>query len=139
MLRRDFETFFLGTAMTISNRAGSLARPKKTAAALQRRGGRLSVYKTSRRRNNLASAALLVSEGREPRERMPTVVGRALTAFTAWLGQHVLETGARPPGIRIGRQRQLLGHDLADIEQISRQRFGCIGLGTQDGLTALQV
>jgi hypothetical protein len=29
MLRRDFETFFLGTAITISNRAGLSAHPKK--------------------------------------------------------------------------------------------------------------
>src|ERR1700754_1808937 len=40
--------------------------PKKAAAALYRRGRRLSLAKTSHHRNNLAAAARFVSEGGEP-------------------------------------------------------------------------
>ena len=38
-----------------------------------------------------------------------------------------------------GRQRELLGDDLADIEHISSQRLRRIGLGVQHGLTALRI
>src|SRR6266850_6381171 len=112
MLRRDFETFFLGTAMTISTRGRRLSPgPKKAAAALHRRGRRPSLAKTSRRRNNLAPAARLVPERRQAREWMTPLVGWASSALTTGFGQHVLQLGAGPPRIGIGGQGELLGHD----------------------------
>src|SRR5882672_4033261 len=53
--------------------------PKKVAAALYRRGRRLSLAKTSHHRNNLAATARLVSEGRQPGKRMPALLGLAFS------------------------------------------------------------
>src|SRR5216684_5101297 len=140
MLRRDFETFFLGTAMTISTRGRRLSPgPKKAAAALYRRGRRPSLAKTSRRRNNLAPAARLVPERGQAGERMTPRLGWAFTALATGFRQHVFQLGAGPPRIGIGGQGKLLGHDLADIKQISRQWLGCVGLGIQHRLTALRI
>lgn len=74
MLRRDFETFFLGTAMTISTTGRRHAGPKKAAAALYRRGRRLSLAKTPRHRNNLAPPTRFVFERGQPSERMSPLV-----------------------------------------------------------------
>src|SRR5580693_1650488 len=140
MLRRDFETFFLGTAITISTtRAASAPTPKKTAAALYRRGRAPSLAKTSHRRNNLAPAARLVSEGRQSGKGVPALLGRALPAAAARPWQDIFQLGARPPRIGISRQGELLGDELADIEQISRQRLGRIGVGAQYRLAAFRI
>src|SRR5712664_837757 len=114
MLRRDFEPFFLGTAMTISTRGRRLSPgPKKAAAALYRRGRRPSLAKTSRRRNNLAPAARLVPERGQAGERMTPRLGWAFTALATGFRQHVFQLGAGPPRIGIGGQGKLLGHDPA--------------------------
>src|SRR5215218_7918663 len=119
MLRRDFETFFLGTAMTISNTGrGHWPGPKKAAAALCRRGRRHSLAKTSHRRNNLATAARFVSERGQPGKRMPALLGLAFSPAMAGLWQDVFQLGAGSPRIGIGGQGKLLGDDFADIEHI---------------------
>src|SRR5471030_1939745 len=104
MLRRDFETFFLGTAITISRTGAAITPPQKAAAALYRRGRAPSLAKTSHRRNNLAPAARLVSEGRQSGKRVPALLGRALPASAAEPRQDVFQLGAGPPRIGIGRQ-----------------------------------
>src|SRR5260370_42570425 len=76
MLRRDFETFFLGTAMTISRtgcpgfqEAGPA--PKKATAALYRRGGPTSLAKKLQPRNNLAAPAGVVPPRRQNAKKGP--------------------------------------------------------------------
>src|SRR5689334_21700944 len=101
MLRRDFETCFLGTAMTIS-RTG--APPKKATAALYRRGGPTSLAKTLQPRNNLAAAAGFVPQGRQTGKRMPALLISARPAALPGLGQHIFQLHARPPGIGVGGQ-----------------------------------
>src|SRR5215216_2235801 len=114
MLRRDFETFFLGTAMTISNTGrGPLAWPQKAAAALYRRGRRHSLAKTSHRRNNLAAAARFVSQRSQAGKRMPALLGLAFSPAVARLWQDVFQLGAGPPRIGVGGQGKLLGDDFA--------------------------
>src|SRR5260370_16375156 len=77
MLRRDFEPFFLGTAMTISRTGPPLIGaklgwpPKKATAALYRRGGPTSLAKTLQPRNNLAAAAGVVPQGPHARKKGP--------------------------------------------------------------------
>src|SRR5439155_365900 len=121
MLRRDFETFFLGTAMTISRTGAPLAcaklgcAPKKATAALYRRGGPTSLAKTLQPRNNLAAAARFVPQGRQTGKRVPALLISARPAALAGLGQHVFQLYSRPPRIGLGRQGQLFSDDLADI------------------------
>src|SRR6516225_6506420 len=79
----------LGNCHDDLQRGGPARPPQKTAAALQRRGRRLSLYKTSRRCNNLAPAARLVSKRGEAREGMPALLGRPLAAFATRFGQDI--------------------------------------------------
>src|SRR5437763_9658133 len=145
MLRRDFETFFLGTAMTISRTGAPLAcaklgcAPKKATAALCRRGGPTSLAKTLQPRNNLAAAARFVPQGRQTGKRGPALLSSARPAALAGLGQHVFQLYSRPPRIGLGRQGQLFSDDLADIEQIGLQGLGSVDLGVQQRLAALRV
>ncbi|HYR65448.1 MAG TPA: hypothetical protein VEP47_04925 [Reyranella sp.] len=64
---------------------------------------------------------------------------RAFAALATGFWQHVFQLGAGPPRIGIGSQGELLGHDLADIEQISRQRLRRVDLGVQHGFAALRI
>src|SRR5947207_15846205 len=125
MLRRDFETFFLGTAMTISRTGAPLAcaklgcAPKKATAALYRRGGPTSLAKTLQPRNNLAAAAGFVPQGRQTGKRMPALLISPRPAAVPRFGQHIFQLHPRPPRIGVGRQGELLRDDFADIEQIA--------------------
>src|SRR4029077_8909160 len=103
-----------GTAITISATGGVCRLPQKTAAALYRRGRAPSLAKTSHRRNNLAPAARLVSEDRQPGKGVAALLRGALPAAAAGPRQDVFQPGAGPPWIGIGRQGELLGDDLAD-------------------------
>src|ERR1700746_1896217 len=129
MLRRDFEIFFLGTAMTISRTGPPFIcaklgwPPKKATAALNRRGGPTSLAKTLQPRNNLAAAAGFVPQGRQTGKRVPALLIPAWPATVPGLGQDVLQLHPWPPRVRVGRQGKLLGDDFADIEQIARQRL----------------
>src|SRR5260370_24176415 len=75
MLRRDFEPFFLGTAMTISRTGppligAKLGRPpKKATAALYRRGGPTSLAKTLQPPNKLTAAAGVLPPGSPNRQK----------------------------------------------------------------------
>ena len=59
---------------------------------------------------------------------MPALLGWALPGPATEPWQDVFQLGAGPPRIGIDHQGELLGDNLADIEQISRQRLGRIGV-----------
>src|SRR5437868_6991849 len=129
MLRRDFETFFLGTAMTISRTGAALLHaPQKSCGRAYRRGRRLSLAKTSRRRNILAAAARLVPERRQAGKGMAALFGGGLAGTLARLRQHILEADTGPARIGIDGQGQLFGNDFTDVEHVPRQRLRRIRL-----------
>ena len=113
MLRRDLETFFLGTAMTISTtgRLPANAVPHKSYGRALRRGGPTSLAKSFRPRNNLAAAAGFVSQGRQTGKRMPPLLvwpPPALIAGASAARLPALRQGAgdrdRPPGRAVRRR-----------------------------------
>src|SRR5438876_6134104 len=117
MLRRDFEIFFLGTAITISRIGGPNFRetgpaPKKATAALYRRGGPTSLAKTFHSRNNLAAAAGFVPQGRQAGKRVPALLAPAWPTALPGLGQDIFQLRPGPPRIGVGGQRKLLGNDF---------------------------
>ena len=67
------------------------------------------------------------------------LLGLAFSPAVTGLWQNVFQLGAGSPRIGVGRQGKLLGDDFADIEHISRQGLGGIGLGIQHRLTAFRV
>jgi hypothetical protein len=139
MLRRDFETFFLGTAMTISTTGRRHASPKNAAAALYRRGRRLSLAKTSHRRNKLASPPGFVFERGQAREGMSPLFRRALSTTVTVSWQHVLQLGPGPARVGLGSEGKLLSDNFADVEHISFEGLGGIGLSAQYGLAAFGI
>ena len=70
---------------------------------------------------------------------MPLLARGPSPGAAAGLGQDVLQFHAGPPGIGFGHQCQLFGDDFADVEHISNQRLGGVGLGIEDRLTAFRI
>lgn len=113
--------------------------PQKTAAALYRRGRRLSLAKSFLNRNNLPTTTRLVSERRQTGKWMASLFGDRAAATVAQFRHDIFEFHTWPPGIGFGGKRQLLRDNFADIEQVSSERLRGIGLRAYDRLPALRI
>ncbi len=143
MLRRDFETFFLGTAITISTTGAAFqddcACPKSCGRALQARRAAFSSQIVLPLQQFSGRDARLSLRAASPAKGVAALLRWASAARRTQHGEHVFKLDSGPSGIRIGGRRELFGGDFADIEHIPGERLRRIGLGTEDCLAALRI